>query len=97
MELLQILHKKKEINQMKKNVFFVFMAVLALCSCSNTTKKTLGLSKTAPNEYMVEPRAPLSLPPEYNLRPVNQENYNQNQEAIEGISSGEKDVVEAID
>ena len=44
--------------------------VLALSACSTATKEKLGLTKKAPNEFMVIPRAPLSLPPEYDLRPV---------------------------
>ena len=43
-------------------------APLALGGCSNA-KKTLGLEKTAPDEFNVVARAPLSLPPEYSLRP----------------------------
>lgn len=49
---------------------FVILALLSLSACSTATKEKLGLSKKAPNEFMVAPRAPLSLPPEYNLRPV---------------------------
>lgn len=40
----------------------------ALPACDNA-KRTLGLEKTPPDEFAVVTRAPLSLPPEYNLRP----------------------------
>jgi len=45
-------------------------AVLAasLGGCGNA-EKALGLDREAPDEFAVVTRAPLSLPPEYNLRP----------------------------
>ncbi len=45
------------------------MFIVSLCGCG-LTNQDLGLEKSAPDEMMVVPRAPLSLPPEYNLRPV---------------------------
>lgn len=44
------------------------MASLLLAGCSDT-KKMLGFQKVAPDEFNVVARAPLSLPPEYQLRP----------------------------
>lgn len=41
---------------------------LLLAGCSET-KKMLGFQKVAPDEFNVVARAPLSLPPEYQLRP----------------------------
>ena len=43
-------------------------ASLALGGCTNA-KKALGLEKTAPDEFNIVSRAPLSLPPDYSLRP----------------------------
>lgn len=43
-------------------------AALLLGACSNA-KETLGLTKQAPDEFAVVKRAPLSMPPEYTLRP----------------------------
>ncbi len=45
----------------------VAMAVLA--GCGEDTKRSLGLSKAAPDEFAVVARAPLSMPPNYTLRP----------------------------
>ncbi len=50
------------------------VAVLVLMSsvlqaCSNV-KETLGIETSAPNEFLVSTRAPLTLPPEFDLRPV---------------------------
>lgn len=56
---------------MKKILFLALglVVVLGLNACG-MTKEKLGLNKKAPNEFMVVPRSPLSLPPEYELRPV---------------------------
>lgn len=42
--------------------------LLALSACTQA-RQALGLSKQAPDEFQVVSRAPLSLPPDYNLRP----------------------------
>ena len=47
------------------------LAVSVLGACSTATKKKLGLVSEGPDEFMVMSRAPLSLPPDYDLRPVN--------------------------
>lgn len=42
--------------------------LLALSACEGT-KKELGLTRTAPDEFAVVKRAPLEMPPDYTLRP----------------------------
>jgi hypothetical protein len=44
------------------------LAFLAGCS-SDKLSRTFGLTRDAPDEYTVTTRAPLSMPPDYNLRP----------------------------
>ncbi|MGE0256339.1 MAG: DUF3035 domain-containing protein [Alphaproteobacteria bacterium] len=44
-------------------------ATVVLAGCGEDTKRSLGLSKPAPDEFSVVSRAPLSLPPDYTLRP----------------------------
>lgn len=44
------------------------LAVVMLAGCSNV-KQQLGVGRHSPDEFTVVKRAPLSLPPEYNLRP----------------------------
>jgi hypothetical protein len=39
-----------------------------LVGCSNW-KQTLGIEPTSPDEFAVESRAPLTVPPDFNLRP----------------------------
>ena len=46
----------------------VCVATLALGACSGI-KEELGLTRNSPDEFTVVKRAPLTLPPEYNLRP----------------------------
>lgn len=40
-----------------------------LSGCSEGLVRTFGLSRDAPDEFTVTTRAPLSMPPDYNLRP----------------------------
>ncbi len=44
------------------------LALPALAGCSST-KEMLGLTKRSPDEFQVVSRAPLSMPPDYSLRP----------------------------
>jgi hypothetical protein len=42
--------------------------ILLLAGCQNF-KQTVGIERTPPDEFEVESRAPLTMPPDYNLRP----------------------------
>lgn len=44
------------------------LVLLAGCSSDNLSR-TFGLTRDAPDEYTVTTRAPLSMPPDYSLRP----------------------------
>jgi hypothetical protein len=46
-----------------------FAALLCLSGCSNDLSRTFGLTRDAPDEFQVTTRAPLSMPPDYTLRP----------------------------
>lgn len=50
-------------------LLLLFGAALVLAACGDSTKRALGLSRTSPDEFAVLKRAPLSQPPDYNLRP----------------------------
>lgn len=54
---------------MTRSVFFSLLACLLLAACSEDQRDWVGLGKEAPNEYRVISRPPLTLPPEYHLRP----------------------------
>jgi Protein of unknown function (DUF3035) len=48
--------------------FACLAAALALSGCSDF-KQLLGIDPTMPDEFAVESRAPLTIPPDFNLRP----------------------------
>ncbi|NQU61056.1 MAG: DUF3035 domain-containing protein [Rhodospirillales bacterium] len=49
--------------------FFLPLAAVALLSGCDSARKAFSSDKTAPDEFSVYSRPPLSLPPEYKLRP----------------------------
>lgn len=54
---------------MKKSfILLLLLPTLAACGGSSV-KETLGLNRRAPDEFRVVSRPPLSVPPEFNLRP----------------------------
>ena len=58
------------------NKIFLFLitifGILALNSCSDI-KKGLGMEKDLPNEFLIEKKAPLVMPPDYRLLPPDSE------------------------
>ncbi len=46
-----------------------FAAIIGLVGCSDKSGNILGFEKSAPDEFAVVRRAPLTLPPNYGLRP----------------------------
>ena len=54
---------------MHKVFSFLVLSVFFLLAGCSSVESTLGLNKKAPDEFAVVKRAPLSLPPEYSLRP----------------------------
>ena len=70
---------------MRRKLYAISMTALlgmSLTGCS-TASKALGLTKSAPNEFNILTKAPLVVPPEYNLRPPRlgesnpEDNYSQ--------------------
>ena len=45
------------------------LAALLLAGCSTDLSRDFGFTRNAPDEFTVTTRAPLSMPPDYNLRP----------------------------
>ena len=43
--------------------------LLSLAGCGDDLSRTIGLTRDAPDEFTVTTRAPLSMPPDYTLRP----------------------------
>src|ERR1019366_2058155 len=46
-----------------------FAVTLALSGCGSDLTRTFGMTRDAPDEFQVTTRAPLSMPPNYTLRP----------------------------
>ncbi|MEP4379992.1 MAG: DUF3035 domain-containing protein [Alphaproteobacteria bacterium] len=55
--------------RMPRGTVLLVIAALTLAACGDSTKRVLGLQRTAPDEFAVAPRAPLSQPPDFRLRP----------------------------
>ena len=56
------------------------VSLMALSACSsNTVRDTLGLERSAPDEFRVVSRPPLSVPPQFSLRPPSNSDASPNQ------------------
>lgn len=53
----------------KTNAAVVTLVALTMLTGCSTVKKELGVGRNSPDEFMVVKRAPLTLPPDYTLRP----------------------------
>tara|TARA_B110000971_G_scaffold127642_1_gene130608 strand:+ start:19 stop:342 length:324 start_codon:yes stop_codon:yes gene_type:complete len=71
-----------------KNLFIILLLlVLSLSSCTSF-KKSLGLEKDVPNEFLIEKRNPLTLPPDYNILPPDSNvKTNKNKESTSSLKS----------
>lgn len=57
-------------NPSRTGTFLLGCALVLLGGCeTGDLSRTFGLTRDAPDEYTVTTRAPLSMPPDYNLRP----------------------------
>ncbi len=79
------------------SVSLIVAGGIALSGCSSATK-ALGLKQSAPNEFNILTKAPLVVPPEYNLRPprLGESSYENNytQKAAREALVGEIDSAE---
>ncbi len=84
---------------MQKMMVLTALSIMALgtTGCA-TASKTLGLTKEAPNEFNILTKAPLIVPPEYNLRPpaigASSAENNYSQEAARKALLGDIDSTE---
>ena len=61
---------------MVQRIVLIIAALGIVVSCSGNVQDSLGLRRSAPNEFRVVSNPPLSLPPEFSLRPpVGEEAY----------------------
>ena len=49
--------------------WLLLASLLPLAACDGDLTRTIGLTRDAPDEFTVTTRAPLSMPPDYSLRP----------------------------
>lgn len=83
-----------------KKILVVLGLVGVLAACSTADKEKLGLVKTAPDEFMVVTRAPLTLPPDYDLRPLNENTRSKEDlkdQKFQGLSDSEIALMEKVD
>ena len=71
-----------------KNLFTILLLLaLSLSSCTSF-KKTLGMEKDVPSEFLIEKRDPLTLPPDYNILPTDSnEKTNKNKKSTSSLKS----------
>ena len=51
-----------------KKIALLFASIFLIAGCSKSTKKTLGLVETMPDEYKVKRNKSLEVPPSYQRR-----------------------------
>lgn len=73
---------------MKKIVVLAIFATLILSACG-ATKEKLGLAPKAPDEFMIVPRAPLSLPPDYDYTPVSKQQPQKDNLKVNNLSESD--------
>ena len=71
-----------------KNLFTILLLLaLSLSSCTSF-KKTLGMEKDVPSEFLIEKRDPLTLPPDYNILPPDSNvKTNKNKKSTSSLKS----------
>jgi len=70
-----------------KKILNLFILLILLTSCENI-EKGLGLRKDVPNEFLIEKRNPLTMPPNFDLLPpdsVNQNNQRDEKDNLKEI------------
>ena len=70
----------------KYNQIFIFIILSLLISSCNTVKKTFDAErKNSSEEFLVEKKSPLSMPPKFDELPVPQSIVQENQDQSEDI------------
>jgi hypothetical protein len=70
-----------------KKIINLFALFLLLSSCENV-QKGLGMKKDTPDEFLIEKRNPLTMPPNFDLLPpdsVNQNNQKDEKDNLKDI------------
>ncbi len=70
-----------------KKIINLFALIFLLSSCENV-QKGLGIKKDAPDEFLIEKRNPLTMPPNFDLLPpdsINQNNQKDEKDNLKDI------------
>ena len=70
-----------------KKIVNLFVLFILLSSCENV-QKGLGMKKDVPDEFLIEKRNPLTMPPNFDLLPpdsVNQNNQKDEKDNLKDI------------
>ena len=62
---------------MKNKILIIYLFLFILLSGCETVKKGLGMEKDKPNEFLIEKRDPLVLPPDYKILPPDSKNVKK--------------------
>ena len=62
---------------MKNKTLIIYLFLFILFSGCETIKKGLGMEKDKPNEFLIEKRDPLVLPPDYKILPPDSKNVKK--------------------
>jgi len=66
--MTNITQESVKIRRVISPVFVLTLLSIAVSGCSNF-KQMVGIEPTSPDEFAVESRAPLTIPPDFDLRP----------------------------
>ncbi len=70
-----------------RKIINLFALIFLLSSCENV-KKGLGMKKDVPDEFLIEKRNPLTMPPNFDLLPpdsINQNNQKDEKDNLKDI------------
>ena len=70
-----------------KKILSLFLLIFLLSACENL-EKGLGIRKDIPNEFLIEKRNPLTMPPNFDLLPpdsINQNNQKDEKDNLKDI------------
>jgi len=62
---------------MKNKILIIYFFLFILFTGCETVKKGLGMEKDKPNEFLIEKRDPLVLPPDYKILPPDSKNVKK--------------------
>ena len=67
-----------------KKIINLFSLIFLLRSCENV-QKVLGLKKDVPDEFLIEKRNPLTMPPNFDLLPPDSMNQNNQKDEKDNL------------